>query len=58
MTGESANAGLHLNIKKTKIMTTKEIYNFNTDDEVVKDFVYFVSVVNSNGDCNREIKTR
>ena len=38
---ESAKAGLHLNIKKTKIISTEEIYNFTTnneDIEIVKDF--------------------
>lgn len=48
---ESAKAGLHLNIK-TKVMTTEEIHNFNIDSEdteIVKDFTYFDSVINSNG---------
>lgn len=41
---ESAEAGLHLNIKKTTIMTTEETHNFSTgheDAEMGKDFVHF-----------------
>lgn len=30
---ESTKAGLYLNIKKTKIMTYDEIYNFNINNE-------------------------
>ena len=43
---ESAKAGLQLNIKKTKIMTTKELQNFNVDNEeieIMKDCVYLGS---------------
>lgn len=50
-----------MNIKNTKIMTTEEIYNFNTkneDTEIVKDFAYLGSVINSNGDYSQEIKRR
>lgn len=49
---ESAKAGLHLNIEKTKIITRKEIYNFNIDNEdieIIKDFTYFDSVITLNG---------
>lgn len=45
MNEESAKAGLHLNIKKTKITTTEEMHNFNIDNEdieIVKDFAYLV----------------
>ena len=48
--GESAKAGLYLNIKKTKIMTTEEICSFNInneDIEIVKDFAYLGSVINN-----------
>ncbi|KAF6384962.1 hypothetical protein mRhiFer1_008823 [Rhinolophus ferrumequinum] len=59
---ESAKAGLYLNIKKTKIMMIEQIHNFNMnnkDIKIVKDFAYSGSVViNSNGDCIQEIKTR
>ena len=50
---ESAKAELHLNIKKTKIMTAEELHNFHVDKEdveIVKDIVYLGSVINLNGD--------
>lgn len=49
MKEESAGAGLHLNIRKTKIMTTEELYDFNVDSEdieIVQDSVYLGSVIN------------
>ena len=52
---------LSLNIKKTKIITAEEPYNFNIDKEdteIVKDFVYFGSIINWNGDCSQDIKRR
>ena len=58
---ESAEVGLNLNIKKTKIMTTEEIYNFNRnnkDIKIVKDFTSLSSVINSDGDGSQEIKRR
>ena len=48
-----------MNIKKTKIMTTEEIHNFNIDNkdiEIIKCFAYLDSVIKSNGDCSLEIK--
>ena len=42
---ESAEAGLHLNVKKTRIMTAEELHNCNVgneDTEIVKDFVFLV----------------
>ena len=53
MKEERAKAGLHLNIKRSEIMTTEEMHRFNTDNkdiEVVKDFAYVASVINSNRD--------
>ena len=50
-----------MNIKKTKIMTTKEILNFNInneDIEIIKGFAYFGSVIDSNGGCSQKIKRR
>lgn len=47
--------------QKTKIMTTEEIHNFNLENEdieIVKDFTYLGSVINSNRDCSQEIKKR
>ena len=61
MKEESAKAGLHFNIRKTKTMTTGEIHNFSINKEdfaIVKDFAYRGSVINSNGDCGQEIKRR
>ncbi|XP_019507170.1 PREDICTED: LOW QUALITY PROTEIN: solute carrier family 7 member 13 [Hipposideros armiger] len=55
---ESAIATLHLNTKKTKVMTTEEIHNFNINNEdvkIVKDFVSLGSVINSNEDGTQEI---
>ena len=49
-----------MNIKKTEIMTMEEPHNINIDNEdieIVRDFVYFVSVINSHGHCRQEIKT-
>ena len=57
----SAKEGLHLNLKKTKIMTTKEIHSFNIDNEgieVVEDFACSGSVINSERNCCQEIKRR
>ena len=56
MKEERAKAGLHLNIKRSEIMTTEEMHRFNTDNkdiEVVKDFAYVASVINSNRDWNQ-----
>ena len=39
---ESVQAGLQLNVKKTKIMTSEELHNFNVDNEgiaILRDFV-------------------
>lgn len=52
---------LHLNIKKTKIMTTEEIYSFNLDNKdikKVKDSAHLSSVINMNGDCRQNINRR
>ena len=48
-----------MNIKKTEIMTTQEIYNFEVDNEdiqIVKHFAYLGTVINSNGNYSQEIK--
>ena len=41
-----SRAGLHLNIKKTKVMITEKLHNnFNADhedNEIVKDLVYLL----------------
>ena len=40
-------------MKNTKVITTEELANFNVDDEeieIIKEFVYFSSVINPDGD--------
>lgn len=54
----SAKVRLHLNVKKTKIVTAKAIQNFNTDSgdtDIVKDFAYLGLRIHLNGDCSKEI---
>ena len=61
MKEERAKAGLQLNIKKTKIMTTEELYNFSVDNEeieIVGGFVSFGSIINPNGERSHEIRKR
>lgn len=58
---ESTKAGLCFNIKRTKIMTTEGIYNFNKDNEdseIVRDFAYLGSVIHHNGGSSQEIKKK
>ncbi|KAF7251877.1 Intracisternal A-particle Pol-related polyprotein [Varanus komodoensis] len=58
---ESAKAGLQLNDKKTKIMITEELRNFNVNNgeiEMVKDCAYLGSIINSKGVCSQEIQRR
>lgn len=57
MKEECAEAGLHLNIKKTKFLTTEELYNFNIENkdiEIITYFAYLGYVINSNGDCSQK----
>ena len=42
-------------------MILEKIHNFNINNEnieIIKDFIYLGSFINSNADCNQEIKTR
>ena len=58
---ESALAGLFLNIKKTKIMTTEPIDEWKMNDEeveVVDNFVFLGSNITYTGDCSAEIRRR
>lgn len=58
MKEESTKAGLHLNVKKTNIIT-KGVHNFNMDNEdTVEDFANLGSVINSNGNCSQEVRKR
>ena len=59
MKEESKNAGLKLNIQKTKIMacgpiTPWQIYGEKM--ETVTDFIFLGSKITANGDCSHEIK--
>lgn len=50
-----------MNIKRTKVMTTEEKHDFNTDSrdtKIGKDFAYVGSVNHSHGDQSHEIKRR
>ncbi|XP_049729601.1 small conductance calcium-activated potassium channel protein 2 isoform X2 [Elephas maximus indicus] len=55
----SLQYGLHLNIKKTKILTTGPMSNIMVNGEkieVVKDFILLGSTINSHGSSSQEIK--
>ena len=57
---ESENAGLKLNIQKTKIMASGPITSWKIDGETmetVTDFVFWGSKITADGDCSHEIKT-
>jgi hypothetical protein len=57
----SEKAGLYLNIKKTKVMTTTNVRSFKVDGEdieVVKNFVFLGSNIQENGECRGEILRR
>ena len=56
---ESENAGLKLNIQKTKIMASGPITSWQTDGKTVEtatDFVFLGSKIIAGGDCSHEIK--
>ena len=56
---ESENAGLKLNIQKTKIMTSGPITSWQIDGEAMEtmtDFIFLGSKITADGDCSREIK--
>ena len=55
---ESENAGLKLNIQKTKIMASGPITSWEIDGETVSDFVFLGSKITEDGDCSHEIKRR
>ena len=57
----SEKAGLYLNTKKTKIMSTAKIDSFainGVELEVVRSFVFLGSTIEEDGDCKEEIKRR
>ena len=56
---ESENAGLKLNIQKTKIMASGPITSWQIDGETVEtmaDFIFLGSKITADGDCSHEIK--
>ena len=59
MKEESENAGLKLNIQKTKIMASCPITSWLTDGETmetVADFIFLGFKITADGDCSHEIK--
>ena len=56
-----AQAGLYLNLKKTKVMSTEEIDEFEVDGEkvgVVRDFVFLGANIDDSGSCKGEMLRR
>ena len=56
---ESEKAGLKLNIRKMKIMTSGPITSWEIDGEtveIVSDFIFLGSKITADGDCSHEIK--
>ena len=52
---ESEKAGLKLSIQKTKIMASSPITSWQIDGETmerVTDFIFLVSKITADGDCN------
>ena len=57
---ESENAGLKLNIQKTKITASSPIISWQIDEETretVTDFISLGSKITEDSDCSHEIKT-
>ena len=55
---ESEKVGLKLNIQKTKIMASGPITSWETDREIVSDFILGGSKITADGDCSHKIKRR
>ena len=56
---KSENAGLKLNIQKTKIMASGPITSWHIEGEkmeTVTDFVFLGFKITADGDCSHEIK--
>ena len=56
---DSEQAGLKLNIQKTKIMASGPITSWQIDGEIVEtvvDFIFWGSKIAADGDCSHEIK--
>ena len=58
VTEESEEAGLKLNIQKTKIVSSSTITSWQIDGEkmeTVADFIFLDSKITVDSDCNHEI---
>ena len=55
---ESEKVELKLNIQKTKVMAFSPITSWQTDAEIVADFIFLGTKINADGDCSHEIKRR
>ena len=58
---ETKEAGLKLNIQKTKITASSPITSRQIDGEtmeIVSDFIFLGSKITADGDCSHEIKRR
>ena len=58
---ENENAGLKVNMQKTKIMVSSPITSCQIDGETmetVTDFIFLVSKIAADGDCSHEMKRR
>ena len=56
---ESEKAGLKLNIQETRTVATSSISWWPIDGETMEtviDFIFLVSKITADGDCNHEIK--
>ena len=56
---ESEEAGLKLNIQKTKIMASNPITSWQIDGETmerVRDFIFWGSKITADGDCSHQIQ--
>ena len=59
MKEESEEAGLKINIQKTKIMASGPITSWQRDGETMDTVTYFIlggSKITADGDCSQEIK--
>ena len=58
---KTENAGLKLNIKKTKIIASGLITSWQIDGEImetVRDFIFLGSKITADGDCSHEVEAR
>ena len=53
---EGEEAGLKLNIQKTKIMASSPTTSWRVDGKTMTDFILLGSKITADGNCNHEIK--